>query len=56
MAQKELDVRSSLSPSVELQKWLQISYELELKAYNEKKTLAEQQLLNAKVCYHSVAD
>lgn len=49
MVQKELDVRSSLTPSVELQRWLQITYELELKSYNEKKALAEQQLLNAKV-------
>ena len=50
MAEKELEVRSSLTPSLELQRWLQITYELELKAYNEKKGLAEQQLLNAKVC------
>ena len=50
MAHKELEVRNSLSPSIEIQKWLQITYELELKAYNEKKTHAEQQLLNAKVC------
>ena len=49
MAQKELEVRNSLAPSKELRKWLQITYELELKAYNEKKLLAEQQLSNAKV-------
>jgi len=49
VAQKELEVRSSLTPVVELQKWLQITYELELKAYNEQKSLAEQQLFNAKV-------
>lgn len=54
IAQKELEVRNSLTPLPELQRWLQISYELELKAYNEKKTLAEQQLLNAKVHSQSV--
>ena len=56
MAEKELEVRSSLTPSLELQRWLQITYELELKAYNEKKGLAEQQLLNAKVCTAAAVD
>ena len=55
MAHKELEVRNSLSPSIEIQKWLQITYELELKAYNEKKTHAEQQLLNAKVCFSAAS-
>ncbi|XP_034404787.1 stromal interaction molecule 1a isoform X2 [Cyclopterus lumpus] len=47
-AEKELESRSSWSPPESLQKWLQLTHEVEVQYYNIKKQNAEKQLLLAK--------
>ncbi|KAM7412822.1 hypothetical protein PAMA_020282 [Pampus argenteus] len=47
-AEKELESRSSWSPPESLQKWLQVTHEVEVQYYNIKKQNAERQLLVAK--------
>ncbi|KAK3531507.1 hypothetical protein QTP70_023864 [Hemibagrus guttatus] len=47
-AEKELESRSSWSPPGALQKWLQLTHEVEVQYYNIKKQNAEKQLLVAK--------
>ncbi|XP_035009711.1 stromal interaction molecule 1a isoform X5 [Hippoglossus stenolepis] len=47
-AEKELESRSSWSPPNSLQKWLQLTHEVEVQYYNIKKQNAERQLLIAK--------
>lgn len=47
-AEKELESRSSWAPPESLQKWLQLTHELEVQYYNIKKQNAERQLLVAK--------
>ncbi|XP_075956904.1 stromal interaction molecule 1a isoform X11 [Anarhichas minor] len=47
-AEKELESRSSWSPPESLQKWLQLTHEVEVLYYNIKKQNAERQLLVAK--------
>ncbi|XP_058885500.1 stromal interaction molecule 1-like isoform X3 [Acipenser ruthenus] len=47
-AEKELESRSSWSPPESLQKWLQLTHEVEVMYYNIKKQNAERQLLIAK--------
>ncbi|XP_061733312.1 stromal interaction molecule 1a isoform X4 [Nerophis ophidion] len=47
-AEKELESRSSWSPPDSLQKWLQLTHEVEVQYYNIKKQNAERQLLVAK--------
>ncbi|CAK6968945.1 hypothetical protein INR49_016462 [Scomber scombrus] len=47
-AEKELESRSSWSPPESLQKWLQLTHEVEVQYYNIKKQNAERQLLVAK--------
>ncbi|XP_064208859.1 stromal interaction molecule 1b isoform X2 [Anguilla rostrata] len=47
-AEKELESRSSWSPPESLQKWLQLTHEVEVQYYNIKKQSAERQLLVAK--------
>ncbi|XP_060928846.1 stromal interaction molecule 1a isoform X2 [Limanda limanda] len=47
-AEKELESRSSWSPPDSLQKWLQLTHEVEVMYYNIKKQNAEKQLLIAK--------
>ncbi|XP_041088690.1 stromal interaction molecule 1-like isoform X3 [Polyodon spathula] len=47
-AEKELESRSSWSPPESLQKWLQLTHEVEVMYYNIKKQNAERQLLTAK--------
>ncbi|XP_053543161.1 stromal interaction molecule 1a isoform X1 [Ictalurus punctatus] len=47
-AEKELESRSSWSPPEALQKWLQLTHEVEVQYYNIKKQNAERQLLIAK--------
>ncbi|KAM9469665.1 stromal interaction molecule 1a [Clarias gariepinus] len=47
-AEKELESRSSWSPPEALQKWLQLTHEVEVQYYNIKKQNAEKQLLIAK--------
>ncbi|KAJ8412442.1 hypothetical protein AAFF_G00127780 [Aldrovandia affinis] len=47
-AEKELESRSSWSPPGSLQKWLQLTHEVEVQYYNIKKQNAERQLLVAK--------
>ncbi|XP_044057691.1 stromal interaction molecule 1a isoform X7 [Siniperca chuatsi] len=47
-AEKELESRSSWSPPNSLQKWLQLTHEVEVQYYNIKKQNAERQLLVAK--------
>ncbi|XP_013888278.1 stromal interaction molecule 1a isoform X2 [Austrofundulus limnaeus] len=47
-AEKELESRSSWSPPESLQKWLQLTHEVEVQYYNIKKQNAERQLLMAK--------
>ncbi|XP_062873278.1 stromal interaction molecule 1a isoform X2 [Trichomycterus rosablanca] len=47
-AEKELESRSSWSPPEALQKWLQLTHEVEVQYYNIKKQNAEKQLLVAK--------
>ncbi|XP_034722536.1 stromal interaction molecule 1-like isoform X2 [Etheostoma cragini] len=47
-AEKELESRSSWSPPESLQKWLQLTHEVEMQYYNIKKQNAERQLLVAK--------
>ncbi|XP_076850949.1 stromal interaction molecule 1a isoform X2 [Brachyhypopomus gauderio] len=47
-AEKELESRSSWSPPESLQKWLQLTHEVEVQYYNIKKQNAEKQLLVAK--------
>ncbi|KAG8192783.1 hypothetical protein JTE90_019101 [Oedothorax gibbosus] len=46
-AEKKLEARHWVAPTA-LQHWLQLTHELELKNYNVKKNLAEQQLQEAK--------
>ncbi|GAA6073671.1 stromal interaction molecule 1a isoform X1, partial [Tachysurus ichikawai] len=47
-AEKELESRSSWSPPESLQKWLQLTHEVEVQYYNIKKQNAEKQLQIAK--------
>ncbi|XP_043975283.1 stromal interaction molecule 1a isoform X4 [Gambusia affinis] len=47
-AEKELESRSGWSPPESLQKWLQLTHEVEVQYYNIKKQNAERQLLVAK--------
>ncbi|XP_068122610.1 stromal interaction molecule 1 isoform X3 [Hyperolius riggenbachi] len=47
-AEKELEAHSSWSPPDALQKWLQLTHEVEVQYYNIKKQNAEKQLLLAK--------
>ncbi|CAL8334627.1 unnamed protein product [Boreogadus saida] len=47
-AEKELESRMSWSPPESLQKWLQLTHEVEVQYYNIKKQNAEKQLLLAK--------
>ncbi|XP_055735552.1 stromal interaction molecule 1-like isoform X2 [Salvelinus fontinalis] len=47
-AEKELESRCSWSPPESLQKWLQLTHEVEVQYYNIKKQNAEKQLLVAK--------
>lgn len=47
-AEKELESRRSWSPPESLQKWLQLTHEVEVQYYNIKKQCAEKQLLMAK--------
>ncbi|XP_073673628.1 stromal interaction molecule 1a isoform X2 [Garra rufa] len=47
-AEKELESRSSWSPPGSLQKWLQLTHEVEVQYYNIKKQNAEKQLQVAK--------
>ncbi|KAI4878768.1 hypothetical protein NFI96_028766, partial [Prochilodus magdalenae] len=47
-AEKELESRRSWSPPEPLQKWLQLTHEVEVQYYNIKKQSAERQLLLAK--------
>uniref|UniRef100_A0A1A8IZI1 Stromal interaction molecule 1a n=3 Tax=Nothobranchius TaxID=28779 RepID=A0A1A8IZI1_NOTKU len=47
-AEKELESRSGWSPPESLQKWLQLTHEVEVQYYNIKKQNAERQLLMAK--------
>lgn len=47
-AEKELESRSGWSPPEPLQKWLQLTHEVEVQYYNIKKQNAERQLLLAK--------
>ncbi|XP_051782439.1 stromal interaction molecule 1-like isoform X1 [Erpetoichthys calabaricus] len=47
-AEKELESRCSWSPPESLQKWLQLTHEVEVQYYNVKKQNAERQLLLAK--------
>ncbi|XP_017348464.1 stromal interaction molecule 1b isoform X2 [Ictalurus punctatus] len=47
-AEKELESRRCWSPPESLQKWLQVTHEVEVQYYNVKKQSAEKQLLSAK--------
>lgn len=47
-AEKELESRSGWAPPESLQKWLQLTHEVEVQYYNIKKQNAERQLLVAK--------
>ncbi|KAJ8392048.1 hypothetical protein AAFF_G00078540 [Aldrovandia affinis] len=47
-AEKELESRCSWTPPDSLQKWLQLTHEVEVQYYNIKKQAAERQLLVAK--------
>ncbi|XP_051956510.1 stromal interaction molecule 1-like isoform X3 [Xyrauchen texanus] len=47
-AERELESRSSWSPPEALQKWLQLTHEVEVQYYNIKKQNAERQLIMAK--------
>ncbi|XP_056587050.1 stromal interaction molecule 1b isoform X2 [Triplophysa dalaica] len=47
-AEKELESRRSWSPPEDLQKWLQLTHEVEIDYYNIKKQSAERQLIVAK--------
>ncbi|GAB1604629.1 stromal interaction molecule homolog [Argonauta hians] len=49
-AEKELESRQWSSAPVSLQKWLQLTYEIELQYHNEKKCAAEKQLQEARDC------
>ncbi|XP_073681268.1 stromal interaction molecule 1b isoform X1 [Garra rufa] len=47
-AERELELRSGWSPPDALQKWLQLTHEVEVQYYNIKKQQAERQLIVAK--------
>ena len=47
-AEGELDDRVCWSPPHELQHWLQLTYEVELRSHNKKRSQAEKQLEHAK--------
>uniref|UniRef100_A0A672L3R8 Stromal interaction molecule 1-like n=1 Tax=Sinocyclocheilus grahami TaxID=75366 RepID=A0A672L3R8_SINGR len=47
-AERELELRSGWSPPEALQKWLQLTHEVEVQYYNIKKQQAERQLIVAK--------
>uniref|UniRef100_A0A8C5B6Q3 Stromal interaction molecule 1 n=1 Tax=Gadus morhua TaxID=8049 RepID=A0A8C5B6Q3_GADMO len=47
-AEKELESRASWAPPESLQKWLQLTHEVEVQYYNIKRQSAERQLLQAK--------
>ncbi|CAJ1063651.1 stromal interaction molecule 1-like [Xyrichtys novacula] len=47
-AERELETRARLAPPEALQKWLQLTHEVEVQYYNVKKQSAERQLLQAR--------
>lgn len=47
-AERELESRTRWAPPEALQKWLQLTHEIEVQYYNIKKQSAEKQLLQAK--------
>uniref|UniRef100_A0A8C6SWJ3 Stromal interaction molecule 1b n=1 Tax=Neogobius melanostomus TaxID=47308 RepID=A0A8C6SWJ3_9GOBI len=47
-AEHELELRNDWSPAEPLQKWLQLTHEIEVQYYNMKKQSAERQLLQAR--------
>ncbi|XP_030601589.1 stromal interaction molecule 1-like isoform X2 [Archocentrus centrarchus] len=47
-AEKELELRARWAPPEALQKWLQLTHEIEVQYYNIKKQSAERQLLQAR--------
>lgn len=47
-AERELETRARWSPPECLQKWLQLTHEIEVQYYNIKKQSAERQLLQAR--------
>ncbi|XP_052829472.1 stromal interaction molecule homolog isoform X2 [Octopus bimaculoides] len=49
-AEKELESRQWSSAPADLQKWLQLTYEIELQHHNNKKLAAENQLREARDC------
>lgn len=60
-AERELESRSSWNPPEALQKWLQLTHEVEVQYYNIKKQNAERQLIVAKEgvrcssrCFHGL--
>lgn len=47
-AERELESRARWTPPEALQKWLQLTHEVEVQYYNSKKQSAEKQLLQAR--------
>lgn len=47
-AERELESRARWAPPESLQKWLQLTHEIEVQYYNTKKQNAERQLLQAR--------
>jgi len=47
-AERELESRAHWAPPEALQKWLQLTHEIEVQYYNSKKQSAERQLLQAR--------
>ena len=47
-AERELESRSRWTPPEALQMWLQLTHEIEVQYYNNKKQSAEKQLLQAR--------
>lgn len=47
-AERELNSRSHWAPPEALQKWLQLTHEIEIRYYNLKRQSAERQLLQAR--------
>ena len=46
-AERQLEMRQQI-PFADLQQWLQLTYEVETKYFEERRQLTEKQLINAK--------
>jgi len=51
-AERQLEMRQNMPLAGDLQQWLQLTYEIETRYFEEKRQLTEKQLCNAKDMVH----